>query len=139
MYHYYTCPELRKSIAAVRRVPYNCRECDETIRLPWNHELKNHKDQPRFQIVEDCFFQNILGDMNNWYIIEIQQDKFTVKENYEAGKYDSLQHIIAVIHGNIEVGKIGAMPPSDTPYTDQDTGELKCEYKWLCPVPKPPF
>ena len=25
--------------------------------------------------------------MNNWYIVEIQQDKFTVKEDYEAGKY----------------------------------------------------
>ena len=90
--------------------------------------------------------------MNNWHIVHIKQDEFTVEEDYEAGKYDSLQHITAALHKNIEKGKVGALSTSDektdgyylikfagTPFTDQTTGELKCECNWLYPVHRNPF
>ena len=51
--------------------------------------------------------------MNNWHIVHIKQDEFTVEEDYEAGKYDSLQHITAAIHENIEKGKVGALSTND--------------------------
>ena len=57
---YFTCPVLREGKAIVHRVPYNCHECDETIRFPWNHKLENPKDQPHFQIVENLFLKMFL-------------------------------------------------------------------------------
>ena len=90
--------------------------------------------------------------MNNWHTVHIKQDEFTVEEEYEAGKYESLQHITAELHEIIEKGKVGALSTSnettdgyyliefvDALYTDQTTGELKCECKWLYPVHRNPF
>ena len=152
MYHYYTCGNFLHNEAALRRVPCNCEACDTMIRKPWKPGLDDYRKQPRFQNVDNCYFSSVLGDENRWHFVNMYPSKKHDHDDEQQEHYEALQHITALVADEIEVGNVGAVVTSDTeckegyylveftgePYTDQQTGELKCECNWLYPLPESP-
>ena len=149
MYHYYTCPDLGTSVAALRQVPCNCNACDEKIRLPWDSSVEEDKDQPRFGMVHDCYFNSILEDSNCWYIVNLVL-KEGEEDDVDEAHQEVLHHVTTAIAQNVVVGEIGAVATVDedaldgyylfeftsTPYTDQAAGVLKCDGNWLYSLPQ---
>lgn len=112
MYHYYACYELSHGRAALRRVPCNCVECDRVIRQDWVAG-KDDEDQPRFQTVQNCYFESILGDENRWHIVDIYPDKQCDEDDLDEAIHDTLHHITAAVGEHIEVGNVGAVVTDD--------------------------
>ena len=149
MYHYYTCPDLDTSVAALRQVPCNCNSCDEKIRLPWDSSVEEDKDQPRFGMVHDCYFNSILEDSNCWYIVKLVL-KDGEEDDVDEAHQEVLHHVTTAIAQNVVVGEIGAVATVDEdaldgyflfeftslPYTDQAAGVLKCDGNWLYSLPQ---
>ena len=140
MYHYYTCPELKTSFAALRRHPQNCTACDETIKTPWDSS-KPAKDQGRFVNPVDCYFRPVMGDHNCWHIVSVKPGVDTDDEDLDEMFKHVLHHVTSAVAASVELGNIGAIATDDAstdryylveftglPFTEQDgSGALKCE------------
>lgn len=151
MYHYYTCKAMGVGVAALRQIPCSCTACDEKIRLPWVDGMDASK-QPRFGNVTDCYLNSILEDSNGWYIVDLvmKNPEDGDEEDIDEAHQEVLYHVTTAVAQTVVVGEIGAVATDDEeaadgyylvqftglPYTDQAPGgSLKCEAKWLNPVP----
>ena len=124
--------------------------CANQIRQEWIPRTRA-EDQPRFQLVEDCNYANILGQSNKWLIVDLELKRpgeagyFEYqKEEAELLREDTMGHLTAMVAEEIKEGSVGAVVTSDeaadgfylvkwsgTPFTDQETGELLCEGKYF--------
>ena len=116
---------------------------------------KTAQQQPRLQIPKGCKYSKVLGESNNWLIVELEQrdenDTNYFPYQKEEGNLLKLQirnHITLKVADDIQEGYIGAVVTSDedadggyylikwtgTPYTDQESGELVCAGDYLMPV-----
>ena len=144
MYHFCCCRKLGVGVVACRRVPCYCVSCNEMLQKEWKDGGVANEDQPRFQHVENCYFNLILGYENRWYFKTITERTDSVKEDGDEGRHDVLQNIAADMALQIKVGQYGAQSTSienarhgyylckflETPYTCQESGRLMCKIWW---------
>ena len=117
-------------------VPCYCVSCNEMLQKEWKHGGVAHEDQPRFQHVENCYFNSILGYENKWYFKSITERTDSVKEDGDEGRHNVLQNMATDMALQIEVGQYGALSTLlenarngyylcqffETPYTVQASG-----------------
>ena len=125
MYHYYTFKELSIGRAALRRVTCNCNACDEIIRKEWVHRAKE-EEKPRFADSSDCFFKPVLGNSNNWYLVDIilsvnDEDQ----EDVDEANHEMLRHITSAVADSVEIGGVGSI---DTGGEDDSDGYYLVEF-----------
>ena len=80
LYHIYCCPDLGVGAVALRRIPCCCPACKASLQQAWVHKIPFEKqidEQPRFQPVIGCKYSEILGDENNWFVVQLEQRKDT--------------------------------------------------------------
>ena len=108
------------------------------------------EDQPRFKNSDDCYFKSIMEESNCWYIVHLVERNDTDQDDIDEENEEILNHITSYLAQTIEIGGYGAVATADEdslegyylveflglPYTDQETGALKCDCNWLNPVPR---
>eukprot|EP00534_Pseudo-nitzschia_fraudulenta_P008681 CAMPEP_0201140564 /NCGR_PEP_ID=MMETSP0851-20130426/2151_1 /ASSEMBLY_ACC=CAM_ASM_000631 /TAXON_ID=183588 /ORGANISM="Pseudo-nitzschia fraudulenta, Strain WWA7" /LENGTH=147 /DNA_ID=CAMNT_0047413181 /DNA_START=1 /DNA_END=441 /DNA_ORIENTATION=- len=128
------------------------------MKKKWIHN-KTPEEQPRFQLANHCKYSKVIGDSNNWLIVNLKRrnpndtNYFPYqKEERNLLKLEIRNHITLKVADDIEEGYIGAVVTSDedadggyylikwtgTPYTDQESGELVCPGDYLLPVGRAP-
>ena len=79
--HYRSYPKLCPGLAAIRKIPCSCHTCKTILSLFWDSKIKEAVDQPRYGIVNNCKYSQILGCHNNC-IIMIFLNYGTYEEEY---------------------------------------------------------
>ena len=157
-YHVYCCPELGLGRVVPRKIPCKCVACNNQMKKKWIHK-KPAGEQPRLQSAKECKYSKILGDQNKWLIVELEQRDANdtnyfpyQKEEANLMKQQIRNHITLKVADDIEEGYIGDVVTSDvdadggyylikwteSPYTDQESGELMCPGKYLMSVGRAP-
>ena len=112
-YHYRSDPKLGPGIVAIRRIKCICHDCTAILPLSWYSKTKESFNQPRYGILYNCKYSQIIGCHNNCILMFFLDD----------GKYGEYYEDInqAVIHGNvmnmsliITKGKYGALDTDDS-------------------------
>ena len=118
-YHMYCCPELGLGKIALRKIPCKCVACNNQMKKQWIHNIHD-KQQPRFQIAEECKYSKVLGGSNKWLIVELEQrdpndtNYFPYqKEERNLLKLQIRHHITLRVANDIEEGYIWAVVTSD--------------------------
>ena len=69
MYHFRCHPMMPKMVAATRRIPCLCAGCKKQLSHKWEDKEEDTSQQRMFQKAEDgCYFDPIMGDLNDWHI-----------------------------------------------------------------------
>ena len=84
--------------------------CANQIRQEWIPRTRA-EDQPRFQLVEDCKYANILGQSNKWLIADLELKRpgdagyFEYqKEEAELLRDDIMGHVTTMVAEEIQDG-----------------------------------
>ena len=121
------------------------------MKKKWVHK-KPAEEQPRLQCAKECKNSKVLGDLNKWLIVELEQrdpndtNYFPYqKEEGNLMKEQIRNHITLKVADAIEEGYIGAVVTSDdnadggyylikwtgTPCTNQESGEARSDARCL--------
>ena len=68
-FHYRSDPKLGPGIVYLRIITCSCHYCITQLYLTWGSKIKSACNQPRYGVVYDCKYSQILGYHNNWIII----------------------------------------------------------------------
>ena len=154
LYHIYCSHDLGVGVVALRRILCCCPVCKASLLQKWIPNIPFEEQisrQPRFQRVNGCKYSEILGDENNWSLVQIEQRKATdagyfeyLDEEADKLRGEIREHISGVISREIEIGKVGAVVTDDPdaggyylvewtsiPYTCQETDKPKVSGKYL--------
>mgnify|MGYP000211327405 FL=1 len=131
-YHLHFDPQLGAGKAAIRRIPCGCKSCIRMKHLPWNQNIKNIADQPRFAHNAECKYIHVFGELNDWIIVRMETKEKDSEWTMNEVKKDVSMGIITRIAAEIKIGGFGAYMIKDdhstgyniikwesTPYTTQ--------------------
>ena len=92
-YNFQSDPKLGPGIVVIRRIPYNCHASTTILYLSWDSKIKEAVNQPRYGIVYNWKYSQILGFHNNWIIIN----------SLDGGTYEEIHEHInrTIFDGNV--------------------------------------
>lgn len=158
MYHIYCCHQMGIQSVAFRRIPCNCEDCREQLRMPWKIGVP-FKEQPRFQTVLNCKYRNYLSGKNKWYFFKLQQrarnsSNYQEHMDIEANSFrKNVRDMIGEeINAAIDEGNFGAVLCNDkaekngyylvewigSSWTSQETRVLFCDAVYWNKIPRAP-
>jgi hypothetical protein len=70
MFHFRILPEMPANFMAVRRMPCLCEFCYKALDVKWEEGL-DPKKQPMFRRAQRCVLGPVMGDLNDWQLIEL--------------------------------------------------------------------
>jgi len=112
-YHICACPELGLGKVAVRRIPCACDTCVSQLASPWDKKL-DAANQARFATPVGCKYSDVLGNLNEWKIVELLPAKNSYDPNDLGEIFDSaLDEWSTAAMEEIEVGNMGAYQTND--------------------------
>ena len=69
-YHFRFDPQLGMGVCEIRRIPCACVVCTSMLEKSWISGISSYK-QDRYKPVTKCTYWPVLGDFNNWNIIQL--------------------------------------------------------------------
>ena len=80
-YHLRFDPKIGMGVCAICRVPYACVACTPMLEKPWISDISSDK-QESYKPVTKCTYWPVLGDFNNWNIIQLSS-KSTSSDTFD--------------------------------------------------------
>ena len=110
-YHLRFDPKLVIGVCELRRIPCACVDCTSILYKTWISGIPSDK-QERYKPVTKCTYWPVLGDFNNWNIIQLWS-KSTSSDTFDEihqvvldGKCDNMASLV-------QSGKYGAINTTD--------------------------
>ena len=100
--------ELGVGKVAVRRIPCACKKCLDQLDLEWEFGIPP-EEQPRYGPSIDCQYREVLGDINNWRIIDLVKGEKADEEEVETLFESVLQDMDAMMVQDINEGEVSAI------------------------------
>ena len=112
-YHYRADPLLGEGKCAMRRIPCACLECTNQLSKPWIHGV-SPSEQPRYSNVVGCKYHSVLGNYNQWIIMDFSRDS-----DIDDDCFDEIHKILLDSIGTnmaelVEINSYGAININDS-------------------------
>ena len=111
-YHLRFDPNLGMEVCAIRRIPCACVACTSMIYKPWISGISSDK-QECYKPVTKCTYWKVLGDFNNWNIIQLSS-KSTSSDTFDEIHQVFLDGISDNMASLVESRKYGSIDTTDT-------------------------
>ena len=111
-YHLRFDPKLGMGECAILHIPCACVACTLILDKPWISGIPSEK-QERYKPVTKCTYWPVLGELNNWNIIELSS-RSTSSETFDEIHQVFLDSISDNMASLVESGKYGAINTTDT-------------------------
>ena len=85
-YHLRFDPKLGMGVCEIRRIPCACVACTSILYKPWISGISSDKE--RYKPVTKCNYWPVLGDFNNWNIIQLSS------KSTSSDTFDEIHHVV---------------------------------------------
>ena len=108
-YNLRTDPDLGMGWAALRHVPCACPPCVKQLQEPWDVNITDTQEQPRYKQNKGCHRWPIFEGLNDWIIVSIVKDAKSDAREEEVAKKTITDDLSVFMSQDIKVGGYGAM------------------------------
>jgi hypothetical protein len=115
MFHFRILPTMPEGHVAVRRMPCLCHGCMESLSAKWEDDVWDPKLQPMFKRAKGCVLWPVMGDLNDWQVIQLTEKGEGTVCDVEVNQVfeDGLTSIATNHETTIKAGGFGAVNLED--------------------------